>query len=120
MPGQVAPVARVASGAVNWLVVDHLGSVVNILDGSGNPLTTVVYDGFGDIVSDSNPSNLGKFAYTGDVYLSNLEQYAAGPRVYNPETGTWGQPDPSGFPDGPNGYEYVRNNPTNKTDPSGL
>lgn len=41
-------------------------------------------------------------------------------RYYDPETGRFISPDPSGYQDGPNLYAYVGNNPLNYTDPWGL
>ena len=119
-PGQVAPVARVASGVAAGLLEDHLGLVRNVLDGSGNLLATVAYDGFGNITVDTNPSVLGRFAYTGLINFSNEGLYGAGDRVYNPTTSTWGQRDPLSFEAGDtNLYRYAGNNPENWIDPSG-
>jgi len=39
--------------------------------------------------------------------------------MYAPPTGRWLSEDPAGYVDGPNQYLYVRNNPTNRVDPSG-
>jgi hypothetical protein len=41
-------------------------------------------------------------------------------RAYDPQTGSFLQPDPLGYADSMNLYEYVRSNPTNLTDPWGL
>lgn len=40
--------------------------------------------------------------------------------MYAPPTGRWLSEDPAGYVDGPNQYLYVRNNPVNMTDPSGM
>ena len=41
-------------------------------------------------------------------------------RAYDSDLGRWVSLDPSGYPDGPNRYEYVLNNPVNAIDPLGL
>jgi RHS repeat-associated protein len=41
-------------------------------------------------------------------------------RTYNPQTGRYLQPDPLGYPDGPDAYLYAGGDPINKTDPLGL
>ncbi|MGE0315708.1 MAG: DUF6765 family protein [Lautropia sp.] len=41
-------------------------------------------------------------------------------RTYDPHTGRFLQPDPLGYPDGPDAYAYARGDPINATDPSGL
>ena len=106
---------------MNWLVVDHLGSVVNVLDGSGNLLATVAYDGFGNITSQTNGSSTGKFGFTGDVYLSNEGIDGAKYRVYDRESGRWLWRDLNDFSAGDADlYRYAGNNPTDATDTSGL
>jgi YD repeat-containing protein len=90
LPGQVAPVARVASGAVNWLVTDRLGSVVNVLDGSGNLTDTLTYDGFGNTISESNASVTGNYTFTGLTSLRNEGTRAAKNRIRWRGQGGWG------------------------------
>ena len=41
-------------------------------------------------------------------------------RTYDPSTGRYLQPDPLGYPDGPDPYLYVRGDPLNRIDPQGL
>ena len=41
-------------------------------------------------------------------------------RTYNPSTGHYLQPDPLGYPDGPNPYVYAQGDPVNRADPMGL
>jgi RHS repeat-associated protein len=48
---------------------------------------------------------------------ANLIQFDV--REFNITTGTWLQQDPDKYVDGPNTYEFVKDNPGNYTDPSG-
>jgi RHS repeat-associated protein len=41
-------------------------------------------------------------------------------RTYDPRTGRYLQPDPLGYPDGPDAYLYAQGDPINKIDPLGL
>ena len=41
-------------------------------------------------------------------------------RTYDPHTGRYLQPDPLGYPDGPDPYVYASGDPVNKVDPLGL
>lgn len=41
-------------------------------------------------------------------------------RIYNPGTGRYLQPDPLGYPDGPDAYLYASGDPINWMDPTGL
>jgi len=119
--GAVAPVARIASGAATWPLVDHLDSVRNTTNGSGVVNGTVVYDVYGGITSETSPPNTGRYAYTGLVQDRDTGLVFALFRVYNPATGTWLQQDPAGFRAGDTKLDrYVFNDPTNYTDPSGL
>src|SRR5262249_33439218 len=63
---QHAPMARISSGgSVAWVLVDRLGCVRNVTDASGTLISTVVYDGYGKITSETSATNTGRFAYTG-------------------------------------------------------
>ena len=39
------------AGDVNWHLADHLGSVRDLVDNSGNAVNHYVYDSFGNVVS---------------------------------------------------------------------
>jgi RHS repeat-associated protein len=58
--------------------------------------------------------------YTGKPYVDSSGGYAFLYRSYNPELARWTSEDPSGFPDGANGYISVNNQVTNGFDPNGL
>jgi RHS repeat-associated protein len=58
--------------------------------------------------------------YTGKPYVDSTGGYAFQYRSYNPELARWTSEDPSGFPDGANGYISVNNQVTNEFDPNGL
>src|SRR5262249_41359478 len=82
---------------------------------------TVAYDGFGNITTESSPTNTGNLTFTGLTFLRNAGLLGAHERVYDPLTGTWRQQDPDRFGAGDAKLDrYVRNNSTNATDPSGL
>ena len=52
---------------------------------------------------------------------TEVELYFAGARYYDPLDGRWLSKDPNRFEAGDeNLYRYVQNNPTNRSDPSGL
>jgi RHS repeat-associated protein len=101
---------------------DHINSVREVVDGSGNIQARYNYDAYGRATLVSG-TNLATFQYTGDYahQASGLEltQY----RAYDPNTGRWLSRDPLKnveTAEGPNVYSYVRNEPTNLYDPSGL
>lgn len=58
--------------------------------------------------------------FTGKPFIKELGSFVFKYRNYSPENLCWTSLDPSGFPDGPNGYLYVSNNPTLYFDKLGL
>jgi len=110
-------------GNTSWYMTDRLGSVIGITNASGTATDTIVYDGFGNKTSESAPTVTGEIGFQGTptdaaTGWSGSGVYRGG--EYDPVTGTWKRPDPSGLTAGPNPYEAMGNDATNATDPSGL
>jgi RHS repeat-associated protein len=114
--------ARVSSsGTLAFMLTDHLGSIVGVTNSSGTLIDTVAYDAWGNITSESSPSNGGNFKYAGMVLDATTGIYYGRGRYYVSFTGTWLTQDPLGFGGGDSDlYGYVGNDPTGATDPSGL
>jgi RHS repeat-associated protein len=108
------------TGTVAWYLTDHLGSVTGLMNNSGSLIDALVYDAYGNVTSETSPSNGDRYAYTGrerDVE-TGLQYNRA--RWYDPSTGRWITQDPLGFDAGDsNLYRYVNNRPTVATDPTG-
>jgi RHS repeat-associated protein len=91
------------------------------VDSSGGLLNHIVYDSYGQVVSQSNPSVDVRYGYTGRDLdpESGLNYYRA--RYYDAATGRFISEDPIGFGgDDANLYRYVLNSPIKLTDPFGL
>lgn len=58
--------------------------------------------------------------FTGKPYVPALERFVFKYRSYSPVEARWTTPDPLGFPDGLNGFTYVKNNPLILLDLEGL
>jgi RHS repeat-associated protein len=114
--------ARIGSdGSAYWTLTDRLGSVRNVLDGSGNVKDTVRYDGFGNVISESGSTYRGRYAWTGRDRDAETGYQYNHRRWYDPTTARWLAQDPLGFDAGDsNLYRYVRNTPTMFLDPNGL
>ncbi len=110
-----------ASGSTAWYLPDKLGSVRDIVSSLGTVLDHVVYDSFGNIVTETNAANGDRFKYAGMEYDSVTGQYYDRARYYDEAIGRFVAQDPIGFAGGTEDLcEYVGNDPINETDPSGL
>lgn len=99
-----------------WLEADERGSVVRVSDDANATVALNRYDDWGV----PKRRNLGRFQYTGQMWLPELRFYYDKARLYSPTLGRFLQPDPIGYEDGRNWYAYVGGDPVNVTDPSGL
>ena len=109
---------RTSAGRFYYLL-DGLGSVVAVTDGSGNVTNSYTYDPYGATTeSASSGAVANPWRYTGQYQDLSTGLYKMGARYYQPELGRWTQPDPSG--QDANAYLYVGGNPVNFVDPSGL
>jgi RHS repeat-associated protein len=107
--------------ATAWYLTDHLGSVRNLVDGSGNLQDTIAYDPFGNVLSESNASFGDRYKYTGRELDSETNLQYNRSRYYDAAHGRWTSQDPIGFAAGDvNLYRYVANQPTGANDPTGL
>ena len=113
---------KVVGGAVEYPLLDGLGSVRHLTDGSGNLLLSRSYDAFGN-VRHSSGTGVTHLGYTGELQdqLTGLVYLRA--RFYHPVLGRFLQRDSfGGFqprPQSLNRYAYTENNPVNYRDPSG-
>jgi len=127
-------VVSTTPGTTLWAVADHLGSVRDLVDNSGITRQHVVYDSFGNRISEVDRNAAGSiianthaaavdtiFGYTGREWDKDTSLQYNRARWYDPPTGRWLSQDPIGFAAGDaNLYRYAGNGPTTKTDPSGL
>ena len=115
-------------GTVVWPLTDNLGTVrdlatYNAATGTTTVVNHIVYDSFGNVVSQSNAAAAAcLFGYTGQMFDQDTGLSYDLNRWYDSSTGRFMSQDPSGFflSGDSNLYRYVGNSPTNFIDPLGL
>ncbi|MDQ7781116.1 MAG: RHS repeat-associated core domain-containing protein, partial [Planctomycetota bacterium] len=108
-------------GAWHWYLYDALGSVRSVVGAVGGIENEYVQNAWGEEVPGAGQQTLAdRYQFTGRELDLELGLMHYRNRCYIPSAGRFMQKDPSGMPEGPNRYAYVRNNPVNAVDPWGL
>ncbi len=99
-----------------YLHHNHIGSIVATKDSNGDVVNSYAYSPFGECSSMSGTT----FGFTGQRYDPEIGLYYYKNRHYSPKIGRFLQPDPLGYVDGLNSYQYAFNDPLQFTDSLGL
>jgi RHS repeat-associated protein len=122
--GVITPTAAAArQSALYYFLGDHLGSTTVVADEAGNEVGHVVYYPYGGILTSTLPLTITDRLFTGQRWDDTIGLYDYDARFYDPQIGTFIQPDSvvpdPGNPIAWNRFAYVYNNPVNNVDPSG-
>ncbi|SFV51568.1 odd Oz/ten-m homolog 4 [hydrothermal vent metagenome] len=115
------PIAMMANGQKYYLHYDQVGSLRAVSDSSHNIVKEIVYDTYGNILSDSDEAFKVPFGFAGGLYDKDTKLTRFGYRDYDAYTGKWTARDPIDFGGGDsNLYGYVLGDPISGFDSSGL
>ena len=115
---QYFPLGQTISGANYYYIFDHLGSIVAVIDSSGNIVAQYKYGPFGEVTKVQGTLD-SDFQYAGYYYHAPSGLNLTLNRAYDASLGRWINRDPIEEAGGINLYEYVNNDPVSNTDPSG-
>ncbi len=121
--GMDQPLARItaSTGNIAWYLTDRLGSVRQMTDNLGVVQYQATYGAFDDLQTEVGASFGDRYKFVSREYDAATGLYYYRARYYDPSTGRFTGEDPAGFAAGDtNLNRYVRNDPTNLRDPSGL
>ncbi len=115
------PISMTVNADKYYLHYDQVGSLRVVSDINKNIVKEIVYDSYGNIISDTNPNFKVPFGFAGGLYDQDTKLSRFGYRDYDAYTGKWTSKDPIGFDGGDNNlYGYVLNNPIRSFDANGL
>lgn len=106
---------RDSTGASFYYTSDALGSTILLTDSAQAATATYSYDSWGNTTSTGAQAAANPWQYAGGYKDTTTGYTKFGARYYDPTTGRFTQPDPSGQES--NRYAYVGCNPVNATVP---
>lgn len=113
------PLAMLRSSTTSYYQADGLGSVTSLSNTAGALAQTYTFDSFGKLTASSG-SLTNPFQYTGREWDTETNLQFSRARYYDPVPGRFLSEDSVRSPIQRNHYKYVRNNPSNRVDSSGL
>lgn len=110
-------VASIEGSTTRFVLRDHLGSTRAVTDVNGNPTYQFHFEPFGTLLPGSSEASSFRYLFTGQEHDPEADLYNYRLRIYDQDMGVFYATDPAGESYSP--YTYVRNDPIDRTDPSG-
>ncbi len=110
-----------AAHRVLWLLVDQNNTTRDLVDANGTLVQHFKINAYGRIIDSGGSAPLTRYIFQGREFDAETGLYYFRARSYDPALGRFISTDPMGFTAGDaNLYRFVKNNPANDRDPSGL
>ncbi len=113
------PLAVIEGASTYYVHTDHLGRPTRMTDAARATVWQASWKPWGEIENISG-TILNNLRFPGQYFQIETNLAYNHHRHYDPVTGSYTQPDPLGFVDGPSVYAYAGNSPWMKTDRKGL
>jgi RHS repeat-associated protein len=113
------PLAMLRGGITSYYQADGLGSITSLSSAARALAQTYTLDSFGNQTA-STGSLTNPFRYTGREFDTETSLYYYRARYYDPLPGRFINEDPARFAGAFNFYAYVKNDPADFIDPTGL
>jgi RHS repeat-associated protein len=113
------PVAIELNGQVFAPILDIQGNISKLVDSSKNVCATYQYSAFGEERKSSTVEEVNPWRYFSKRLDPETQLIYFGKRYYDPQFARWITPDPAGFLNSVNLYQYSLNNPFRYYDPNG-
>ena len=125
---QSSPIAKITKQQIFAIHNDHRGAPIAMTDSNRKIVWRSPESNQWGALSKTSANQTTAQSYDAELNIRMPGQYYDaetglhdnGRRTYNPQTGRYLQPDPLGYPDGPDAYLYAGGDPLNKTDSQGL
>lgn len=118
--GGAALVSRRSGTQSGFYLFDPQGSVAQRTDAAGAVVSSHLFDAHGGELTTTNADPFGYKAQWGYYTDRETGLQLLTHRYYDPQAGRFLTRDPIGYSGGVNVYSYVKNNPINAADPTGL
>ncbi|NJL55359.1 RHS repeat protein, partial [bacterium] len=109
-----------ANGSLIWHLTDYQGTVRDLANSMGTVINHLIYDSYGNVISQANEAVETRYLYTGREWDKEIGLYYYRARYYAPEIGRFISEDPIGLAgNDANLYRYTTNQPIGRVDPQG-
>ena len=121
---RAAPIARLDGEQWYAIHTDPRGAPIAMTDAQKAVVWRASVSAWGGSATPADGKSFGPASLNlrlpGQFYDEETGLHDNGFRTYDPLSGNYLQPDPLGYPDGPNPYRYAQGDPVNRIDPTGL